>query len=173
MYAPAELLPLAMQTRSLTASVAPKAQHEPQNPWSRTGPVQCMRAVSLRGSYASGVALISSIVWTTGGMAATPSARALRPSRMVAIETPTKRSLIPAVHVEVASLLTRAMSASVCTRPDDDSRVVTIFAVAPRLPAGYVQIPSPWIDWQLAPAGHAASSPGVQISAHCVGFEEP
>jgi hypothetical protein len=29
------------------------------------------------------------------------------------------------------------------------------------------------MDWHVAPDGHAAFSPGVQMSAHCVGFDEP
>jgi hypothetical protein len=46
-----------------------------------------------------------------------------------------------------------------------------VFAVL--VEAGYVHIPSPWIAWHVAPAGHAPFAPGVQISAHCVGFDEP
>ena len=38
---------------------------------------------------------------------------------------------------------------------------------------GYVHMPSPWMAWHVAPAGHAPFDPGVQMSAHCVGFDEP
>ena len=38
---------------------------------------------------------------------------------------------------------------------------------------GYVQMPSPWMACHVEPVGHSPFEPGVQISAHCVGFEEP
>jgi hypothetical protein len=50
---------------------------------------------------------------------------------------------------------------------------VESFAALAAVEEGYVQMPSPWIAWHVAPAGHAPFDPGVQISAHCVGFEEP
>lgn len=49
--------PVAIQLRSLKASVLPKAQHEPQLDWSLTRPVICAQAGhAVRTSKESGIA---------------------------------------------------------------------------------------------------------------------